>query len=249
MNKYRISIVSYSNSLPFLYGITHSGFLKNNEYVLTKDNPAECADRIIKGEADIALIPVAELNRLEKYEIIPGYCIRAEKEVASVLLVSNSPLDKIKKLYLDYQSRSSNNMLLILLRDFWKINPEILMSSKGYEKNLKENEAALIIGDRAMIYGKDYLYRWDICSAWEKYSKGAYVTAVWTQNTKVDNIFLKNFIKALEYGINHISESIEGYEFNFDVLKYLQTNIRYDLRKEDIQAIDYFLKKINTILK
>ena len=87
MDKIRISAVKYANTYPFIYGLIESGFEKR--VILETDHPADCAAKLISGRVDIGLIPVAALPMLNKYYIISDYCIGANSNVRTVLLLSN----------------------------------------------------------------------------------------------------------------------------------------------------------------
>ena len=58
----KISAVSYLNTLPFIYGLEHSGLLSTVE--LSRDIPSECARKLLAGEVDVGLVPVAVLPEL-----------------------------------------------------------------------------------------------------------------------------------------------------------------------------------------
>ena len=58
------------------------------------------------------------------------------------------PIQDIQEIYLDYQSRTSVELLKILCREYWKINPLFKQSKIGFENNVNKNTSALIIGDR-----------------------------------------------------------------------------------------------------
>jgi chorismate dehydratase len=120
----RISVVSYLNSKPFIHGLRQSGL--NSEIVITEDIPSVCANKMITGQADIGLIPVAALADLKGYTIISDYCIGSDGPVGSVLLLSQVPLNEIGTILLDYQSRTSVLLTRILAQNFWKIK-EILL--------------------------------------------------------------------------------------------------------------------------
>ena len=85
MKPIRITAVSYYNTLPFIYGIKHSGLLSG--YELSLDVPSECARKIINHEADISLIPVGALPGIPDYQLVSNLCIGADKDVKSVLLL------------------------------------------------------------------------------------------------------------------------------------------------------------------
>ena len=96
-SKVRISAVKYANTYPFMYGLTESGF--DRKVILTADHPAECASKLIEDKADIGLIPVAALPLLKEYHIISDYCIGANGNVRTVMLLSNCTFDEIERIY------------------------------------------------------------------------------------------------------------------------------------------------------
>src|ERR1043165_5988838 len=108
----RVSAVNYLNSKPFIFGLQNSDII--NEIDLQLDIPSVCADKLEENKVDIGLVPVAILPELEEHHIISDYCIGADGEVSSVLLLSDVPLDEIKSIHLDYQSRTSVMLAQVL---------------------------------------------------------------------------------------------------------------------------------------
>src|ERR1043166_8619691 len=103
--KIKISAVAYLNSKPFIYGLEHSRVL--DQIDLQLDIPSECARKLINNEVEIGLVPVAVLPLIRDRQIISDYCIGAVGKVNSVMLYSDVPLDEIRTVLLDYQSRTS----------------------------------------------------------------------------------------------------------------------------------------------
>ncbi len=102
MDKIRISAVKYANTYPFIYGLTESGFDK--KVILETDHPSDCSAKLINGKADLGLIPVASLPRLKEHHIISEYCIGADGNVRTVLMLSNCDFQDIETIFLDYRS-------------------------------------------------------------------------------------------------------------------------------------------------
>ena len=75
MLKYKVSAVSYLNSVPFIYGLKSSKIYKDIELQL--NYPSMCAQKLINYEVDIALVPVAVLKSYSSFNIISEYCISA----------------------------------------------------------------------------------------------------------------------------------------------------------------------------
>src|SRR5580765_7131161 len=148
MNKIKVSVVSYLNSAPFIYGINHSDVIKEIE--LSYDIPSQCAEKLINNQVDVGLVPVAIIPELKESYIISDYCIGAIGKVNSVLLLSEVPLQKIKIILLDYQSRTSVELIKIISKEHWHIHPEFKNADENYELGINENIAGLVIGDRAL---------------------------------------------------------------------------------------------------
>ena len=147
MGKYKVSIVNYLNSAPFVYGLTMDHSLSVD---VVLDHPSESAAKLIRGEVDIALAPVAVLPKLSDSHILTDYCIGTEGEVKTVKIFSEVPINEISKLYLDYQSRTSVQLARILCEHYWKIRPVLIPASPGFQKEINGQTAGLVIGDRAI---------------------------------------------------------------------------------------------------
>ena len=114
----KISVVSYLNAKPFIYGLIHAP--NGSHFNFCLDIPAVCAAKLTTNEVQIGLIPVAAMLDIQNPQIITDYCISAHEAVNSVFIFANSSIDEIHTIYLDPHSRSSNNLAKILLKYFWK---------------------------------------------------------------------------------------------------------------------------------
>ena len=149
MEKIRVGIVNYLNTLPLLYGLQKPPI--NDLIELTGDYPAMVAEKLKNGEIDVGLIPVAVIPELPSYHIVGSHCIGTEGEIASVALFSEVPMNEIKKVYLDYQSRTSVALLKFLMKEYWGISPEIIEATdEDYRNEIKGTTGALVLGDRAL---------------------------------------------------------------------------------------------------
>ena len=171
---------------------------------LSFEYPSKIASMLINDEVDLGLVPVAVIPNLKEYHIVSDYCIGAEGEVASVCLFSDVKLENIKTLYLDYQSRTSVALLKILMKRYFKISPEIIESSSGYEAKIKDDVAGLVIGDRAFAQRKKSKYIYDLSLAWQEMTGLPFVFAAWISNKILPDDFIKSFNEASAFGIENI---------------------------------------------
>ena len=189
MDKIRISAVKYANTYPFIYGLIESGFDK--KVILETDHPSDCAAKLISGRVDIGLIPVAALPLVKDYHIISNYCIGANGNVRTVLLLSNSPFEKIRNIYLDYRSRSSVNLTKVLAKNSWKREFTWINTSVAFDFcNIDNNEAVVLIGDQCFEFESSFRYKIDLANAWKEFAGLPFVSACWTSNKQLDNGFI-----------------------------------------------------------
>jgi chorismate dehydratase len=244
--KIRISAVNFANTYPFIYGLTETGFDK--KVILTTDHPAECATKLINGQVDIGLIPVASLPALKEYHIITDYCLGAYGKVRTVMLLSNCPFDEIKKVNLDYRSRSSVNLARILAKNAWK--KEFLWKNTTEQFdfiNIPQNEAIVLIGDRCFEYENKFSYKTDLAEEWYNFTSLPFAFACWTANKKLDEKFLEEFNDSLGTGVRNIPAVVEKYGkkgtiHGEDLYIYLTKNMDFDLNNDKRKAINLFLE-------
>jgi chorismate dehydratase len=249
MSKLKISVVSYLNSKPFIYGLEHSDLM--NEIDLQLDIPSTCAQKLIDGSIDLGLVPVAIIPKLKEAHIISDYCIGAVGKVASVCLYSEVPLNEIKTILLDYQSRTSVTLVKVLAKEQWKISPEWQNASEHFENSVSGTTAAVIIGDRTFGLENKYPYRYDLAEEWQKLTGLPFVFAAWVSNKKLPDDFFQKFNLALKLGlenINSISKSIqEQNQYPTNVNYYLTQNIDYRLDKPKREGLARFLSYLKSL--
>lgn len=142
----KIAAISYLNTIPFLYGIRHEGSLCA-ELLLAP--PSENVRHFIEGKVDLALIPAAVVPTLKDAQVITDYCIGAVGPVRTVMLVSNAPIEAVKRIWLDAHSRTSVQLVGYLAKHRWKITPEwIAMDDYSLLDTPQAGDAFLIIGDK-----------------------------------------------------------------------------------------------------
>src|SRR6202012_610183 len=141
-------------------------------------------------EIDVGLVPVAIMPLLEEAYINGDYCIGSNGNVASVCLFSDVPMDKIERVVLDYQSRTSVQLARVLLREYWKVSPELIDGGKDFRDHIKGATADIVIGDRALEQRRVSPYVNDLGEAWKALTGLPFVFAAWISNKKLDAGFV-----------------------------------------------------------
>ncbi len=241
MSQLRISAVSYLNTKPFIYGLYRSDLADSLN--LSLDIPSLCAQKLLTGEADLALAPVAIIPELPGAYLVSDYCIGAVGKVKTVCLFSDKPLAEIKRVYLDFHSRTSVALVRILCAQYWQISPEFIPATEGFEQHVGGETAAVIIGDRAIGREKQFAFTYDLGEAWTAWTGLPFVFAAWISTKPIDPELLTRFNAALQIGIDHIPDltkilpTIPG----FDVEDYFRHNISYELDDAKWTGLNRFL--------
>jgi len=243
LKKIRVGIVNYLNTAPLIYGLKNSDII--NEIELFPDYPANLARDLINDQIDLGLVPVAVLPHLEQWWLVGDYCIGAEGAVASVCLFSDVPLHDVKKVLLDYQSRTSVALAEILIREHWKLDVQIENAEEGFEDMIAGTTAAVVIGDRALRLRHSAKYKYDLAEAWKDFTGLPFVFAAWVSNKPLPEKVIASFNEANAFGVQHIPDVLATLDSDlFDLENYFTTYISYQLdskKKEGLQRFLHYL--------
>jgi chorismate dehydratase len=228
-----------------IYGLLNGSL--GDTITLNLDSPAICAQNLREGKADLALIPVGALPELESYTIVGDYCIGSRGKVKTVCLFSEVPLSDIKRIYLDYQSRTSVHLIQLLMKNYWKQSVEWVPGKIGFEKKISGSTAGLIIGDRAIGLEQAFPFVYDLSEEWNKWKGLPFVFACWVTTQKLDRVFIQTFNESLKEGISQIDKLVyilPQPEKDFDLKTYFKENISYEFDGMKRNALGVFLEEI-----
>jgi chorismate dehydratase len=248
--KIRVTAVSYLNTIPFIYGLKYfPGISESIELQLLP--PSMCAEAFRNGEADLALVPVGAMEDEDLEKLCCNWCLGADGPVDTVLLLSDDPLENIRTIYLDNESRTSVLLVQILARFYWGISPEFKPLHPGQHNQITPGEALLLIGDKTFGIRGKFRHSWDLAENWQKMTGLPAVFACWLMKEHIPGERKKLINNALAWGLNHIDEAIRQLgnpEMDFSVMKrYLTKCISFHLDEPKKSAITEFfgyLKKL-----
>lgn len=236
--------VQYLNTKPLIYGLQQG--MMQEELDLVMDYPANVAKMLIEDQVDIGLVPVATIPKLKDYHIVCDYGIACDGEVASVGLFSDVPMEEISTVLLDYQSRTSVRLARILMKEFWKIDPEIIDTRDDFRGQIKGTTAGIVIGDRALEQRKDSAYVFDLGQAWKEMTGLPFVFAAWISNKQIDPDFQQAFNEANRYGLERLEEVVARHPYQtYDLITYYKENIDYSLDAKKMEGLQLYLKYLN----
>lgn len=242
--KLRVVAADFLNSLPLTVEMAEDDLFEF-EYVI----PSEGARRMMEQEADIALLPVAALAEIGGLEVVPGPCIGANGRVESVVIVSDAPLDRIDRLYVDEASRTSVILAKIFLDSINKGDiPFVRLSGKEIPAKVTGNDAGLLIADIAFKESKRFKYRHDLADAWKRMTGEPFVFAVWAAQPGVLTPELVERINRRFWdGVARKHRIIEEWAAEHDMPKadvadYLDERIQFNLNKSAWYGMQEFFR-------
>lgn len=247
MKKIRISAVSYTNTKPFLYGIQHTAII--DQIDLSLDIPADCAQKLIDDKVDIGLIPVAATLNLPEWHIVSDYCIGATGAVNSVFIFSNCDIREVKTIQLDPQSRTSNNLARVLLKNLWEVEPQLITDAADYSNSTDPHTAFVQIGDRTFGKKAQFKFVYDLAEEWQKLTRLPFVFAAWIANKPIPKAFTEEFNTSLKYGLDHRPELLKELPKrpDFDLEDYLMHKLDFNLTDDKKKALYLFLDYIRAL--
>jgi len=191
---------------------------------------------------------VGAIPELDHPISVADYCIGAEGEVKTVLLLSHLPLHEIREIALDFDSKTSVQLIRVLAGKFWNINPMWRQLGPGEAEKPNGCESLVAIGDKTFQLVNHYPFVYDLAAEWIKYTSLPFVFAVWLANKPLPEGFLRKFNKALEYGILRKREIPDFFPNKIprglDAISYLENNISYPYDKRKKEGMKLFLDLI-----
>lgn len=240
----RIAASSYLNSAPIVWAFSDGS--QRNRCVLEPDPaPSTCALMLGDGRVEGALIPSIELQRIPGLAVARDVCVAARDRVRSVLLVSSVPIDRIRSVALDTQSRTSVALVRILLGRFRGVRPEYISAAPDLPKMLERSDAALLIGDPAMTADTSGCDVHDLAQLWRDATGLPFVFAIWGLRTIEFREGGPDFRAALTEGRQAIPLIAERYSQSLGIdretiVEYLTTNIHFDLDADCLAGLNRF---------
>ena len=204
--------------------------------MVTDAAPARCADLLARGEVEAALVPIIEYQRIPDVRVVPGVCVGSHSAVRSVVLVSKyDDLKEVRRIALDASSRTSQALVKIIFREFLEFEPQWETSSPDINDMMKDNDAALLIGDPAMNVSLPDVHVFDLASLWRRFTDTGFVFAMWMARAgAVEAVREIDFSGARDEGLAQVEQIISQYETELllprdEIREYLTENITFHL--------------------
>jgi chorismate dehydratase len=235
-------------------------------YQIGYTTPSGCAEELAAGEADIGLVPVAAHATIPSLMIVPGCTVASLDRVRSIILVvrAQQGVNGVRTVAADTASRTSYAYTRILFEIFWKVPVEFIPRAPDLESMLKVADAALLIGDPALLAledkdarlertGEQLLYL-DLAHEWHKFTDLPWVSAFWAvragaleETGTCAAELVRDLQASRDHGLEHLEDLAEEWSTRIEVPRetirfYLTNNIHYILDDACLRGLDAFYR-------
>lgn len=259
----RVAAINFLNPAPLMWDFEHAPLKTHlsERYQIDWMLPAECADRLAKGAADIGLLPIAALAAAPGVRILPGCTIASKERVRSLLLVrrAHQPLNKLRSVAADTASRTTVAYSRILFHRWGNGEVPFLPMAADLDAMLDRADAAIVIGDPALMAleeranrfertGEELVYH-DLAEEWRGLTGLPFVSAVWgiTCSRPLGKEIAGDLIRSRDHGLENIEALAAEWSGKLPlseqtVRTYLSSNIHYVLDEECLEGMKGFFR-------
>jgi chorismate dehydratase len=258
-----MAAIHFLNPAPLMWDFEHEperSYLREL-YQIGYTTPSGCAEELAAGEADIGLVPVAAHATTPSLLVVPGCAVAALDRVRSIILVvrAQQGIDGMRTIAADTSSRTSYAYTRILCEIFWKVPAVFIPHEPDLESMLAVADAALLIGDpallaledmeaRAVRTGEQLLYL-DLAHEW--YGFTGLPWALRPGALEETGISASKLVEDLQtsrdHGLEHIEDLVSEWSTRIAVPAetirfYLTKNIHYILDEACLRGLDLFYR-------
>lgn len=252
----RVGHIKFLNALPLYEGMKLTGFLDLVE--LIKGTPRELIAKLRAGDLELSAISsieycMGDTNLL----IIPEISISAQKAVESVILLSKLPITQLdrRKISLSNASSTSQVLLKILLEEYFCIKPAYIETEPYLPSMLEKSDAALLIGDPALLasFRYDNFFKYDLSTEWYKFTEMSMNYAIWVISEEYTArepdraaLLAQGIRKAMRVGevnLSKVAALASSDELPEDRLENYFKKLSFTLSNEDLNGLEFFFRK------
>ncbi|HEV2800191.1 MAG TPA: menaquinone biosynthesis protein [Pyrinomonadaceae bacterium] len=245
--KIKACAVSYLNTVPLVWGMLHGN--QRERFDLTFGVPAQTAEALKTGTADIGILSTIELPR-QNLKHVPGLGIVSRGGVRSIFLIANRPIGELRTLAADASSRTSVALCSIILKRRFSVEPEVISAPPDLTGMLRLADAALIIGDPALRLDPNALPHevYDLGHEWTEMTGLPMVYAVWAVRNDASSAALGNsLLDSYRYGRDHIDDIVEAEAGRRGFTKplarkYLTEHLAFEVGPDEERGMELYLK-------
>ena len=252
----RIGRIEYANCTPLFLVLLEQFPCSGYEFITGV--PAELNRKLLAGEVDVC--PSSSIEYAyhpDRYTILPQLSISSIGAVASVLLFSKVPVEKLdgRKIRLSSESATSVNLLKILLSQRYGCSCSYEVAQPAASVEDDDSSALLLIGDSALRNSlkKPDMFVYDLGEMWYSWTGYPFVFALWLcRNEVAEGVELRRLAAMLLQAKERVPGNLEqiaarakeGSWMGYDrLLAYWRDNISYQLDEREQAGLLLFYAK------
>jgi chorismate dehydratase len=263
-----MAAIHFLNPAPLMWDFEHEPERSERRlrYQIGYTTPSGCAEELAAGDADIGLVPVAAHATTPSLSIVPGCTVASLDRVRSIILVlrARQGLSGVKTVAADTSSRTSAAYTRILFEIFWKVPVRFIAHDPDLESMLAVADAALLIGDPALLAleqkdarlertGEQLLYL-DLAHEWHNFTGLPWVAAFWAvragaleETGACAAELVRDLQASRDRGLAHVEDLSQEWSTRIEVPRetiqfYLTNNIHYILDEACLRGLDAFYR-------
>jgi len=237
---FRIASVSFLNARPLIHGLE-----QDTRVELLLDVPSRLLDLLRTNQADVALLPVIDYQRLDNLTIIPAGGIGSDGATLTVRIFSRVPIAQIRSLACDPDSHTSVALARIILARRHDVRPEFTDLARASDDPM---QARLLIGDKVVCEGpRGYPHQLDLGDEWKSLTGLPFVFATWMARSDVPDLpQLHDLLAAAKRrGMAELDAIIRDHGVPRGwpaplARAYLTRHLTFDVGQREIEAIRLF---------
>ncbi|HVZ83118.1 MAG TPA: menaquinone biosynthesis protein [Terracidiphilus sp.] len=259
----RIAAIRFLNPAPLMWDFDHPPLAAElaERYEINWMLPAQCADELASGAADLGLVPIAALATDPRLRVLPGCTIASKGRVRSLILVrrASQPLEKLRSVAADTASRTTVTYARILFQRWGNGDVPFVPMTADLDAMLERADAAIVIGDPALMAleeqanrrertGEELVYH-DLAEEWRASTGLPFISAVWgiACSTPLDERVTGDLIQSRDHGLANIDALVDEWAQKLPlpaetIRTYLTENIHYVLDEECIDGMRGFFR-------
>ena len=238
----RLSVIDSMLVEPIIHGMSEN-------YEIVRDNPLNCANRLVEGIVNSALITTLDYAKGKgSWKLIPDICVAAKGPFKTVNLFFNKEIRDLKTVAVNSIDTTATALLKIIMQEKYEIAPEFISIDGQLSDKLNQADAALLSGNEAYNLQQSNKIFIDLGDEWFDLTGLPFVYAVWVvhemdfKQSMVDKIKsivdnnLNNQKRILNSVFENNKKSIKNYP------DFISNTIRYQFGLDEKEAITEFFR-------
>lgn len=265
-DRLRIAAIDFLNPAPLMWNFEHEPEASrlSERYSIERMMPSICAAKLASGDVEIGLVPIAAYATVPGLAILPGCTIASLGKVRSLLLVVREGMapSEIQTVAADTSSQATLSYTRILFIKWWNPATRFVDHAPNLDAMLSACDAALLIGDPALLALEDRSAReartgeklryLDLAEEWKNVTGLPWISAVWAMRQEAlsgrsEPQICGDFLRSRDAGLANIDALAKEWQSRIAVPaatihQYLSSNIHYQLDGACIEGMKAFFR-------